>query len=96
MMDTDFFKLLYTHLKEREFHNVCQHLRQDEDYPEASREEAELCNSFENLVLQKEQKETIMQWTETIHTQNAAYTMVVFLMAMLCCSSLLMQLTDLK
>ena len=96
MMDTDFFKLLYTHLEEREFHNVCLNLKQDEDYLKASREEAELCSMFERLALPKEQKETIMQWTEAIHAQNAAYTMVVFLMAMLCCFSLLMQLADLK
>ncbi len=89
MMDTDFFKLLYTHLEEREFHNVCQNLKQDDDYLEASREEAELCRVFESLDLQKEQKETVRQWTEAIHAQNAAYTMVVFRMAMQCCFSCL-------
>ena len=96
MMDTDFFKLLYTHLEEREFHNVCQNLKQDEEYLEASREEAELCSRFESLDLPKEQKETIRQWTEAIHAQNAAYTMVVFRMAMQCCFSLLVQLANLK
>ncbi len=96
MMDTDFFKLLYTHLEEREFYNVCQNLKQDEEYLEASREEAELYSSFEGFDLPKEQKETIRQWTEAIQAQNAAYTMVVFRMAMQCCFSLLMQLADLK
>lgn len=42
MMDTDFFKLLYTHLEEREFHNVCQNLKQDAEHLEASREEAKI------------------------------------------------------
>ena len=84
MMDTDFFSLLYTHLEEREFHNVCQNLKQDEEYLEASREEAELCSRFESLDLPKEQRKTIMQWTEAIYAQNAAYTMVVFRMAMQC------------
>lgn len=95
MMDTDFFKLLYTHLEEREFHNVCQNLKQDEDYLEASMEEDRLCGRFENLALTEEQKKTIRQWTEAIHAQNAAYTMVVFRMAMQCCFSLLMQLAGL-
>lgn len=96
MMDTDFFKLLYTHLEEREFNNVCQNLKQDENYLEVSREEAELYNRFESLNLPKEQKETIRNWIEAIHAQNAAYTMVVFRMAMQCCFSLLVQLADLK
>lgn len=96
MMDTDFFKLLYTHLEEREFHNVCLNLKQDEEYLEASKEEAELCSRFESLSLPKEQKETIMQWTEAIHAQNAAYTIVVFRMAMQYCFSLLVQLADVK
>ena len=46
MMDTDFFRLLYTHLEEREFHNVCQNLKQNEEYLEASREGAELYSRF--------------------------------------------------
>jgi len=65
MMDTDFFKLLYTHLEEREFHNVCQNLKQDEEYLEASREEAEFCSRFESLDLPKEPKETIRQREDT-------------------------------
>ena len=80
-MDTDFFMLLYTHLEEREFHNVCQNLKQDEEYLEASREEAIIYSRFEKLDLPKEQKKTIMQWTEAIHAQSATYTSVVFRMA---------------
>ena len=49
MMDTDFFKLLYTHLEERESNNFCQNLKQDEEYLEASKEEAKFCNRFESL-----------------------------------------------
>ncbi len=62
MMDTDFFKLFYTHLEEREFHNVCQNLKQDEGYLEASKEEDMLHSRFKSLALPKEQKETIRQW----------------------------------
>ncbi len=61
MMDTDFFKLFYTHLEEREFHNVCQNLKQDEEYLEASKEEDMLHSRFKSLALPKEQKETIRQ-----------------------------------
>lgn len=50
---------------------------------------------FESLNLPKEQKEPIRQWIEAIRAQNATYTMVVFLMAMQCCFSLLVQLADL-
>ena len=96
MMDTNFSSLLYTPLEKWEFHNVCQNMKRDEEYLEVSREEAELCSRFESFDLPKEQKETIMQWTEAIHAQNAAYTMVVFRMAMQCCFSLLVQLADLK
>ncbi len=61
MMGTDFFMLFYTHLEEREFQNVCQNLKQDKKYLEASEEEAELCSRFESLALPKEQKDTIRQ-----------------------------------
>lgn len=96
MMDTDFFKLLYTHLEEQECNNVYQNLKQDEDYLEASKEVDRLCSRFESLTLPQEQKETIKQWIEAIHAQNASYTMVVFRMAMQCCFSLLVQLADLR
>ncbi len=59
-------------------------------------EEAELCSRFEIFDLPKEQKVTLMQWPEAIHAQNAAYTMVVFRMAIQYCFSLLVQLADLK
>lgn len=58
---------------------------QVKDYLEASKEKDKLYSSFESLDLTEEQKETIRQWTEAIHAQNAAYAMVVFRMAMQCC-----------
>lgn len=75
---------------------IHQNVKQDADYLEASEAETEFCNRFENLALPKERKETIRQWIEAIHAQNAAYTMAVFRMAMQCCFSLLIQLTDLR
>ena len=81
--------LFYTHLEEQEFHNVCQNLKQDEEYLETSKKEDKLCSRFESLALTEEQNETIRQWTESIHSLNAAYTMMMFRMAMQCCFSLL-------
>lgn len=69
---------------------------QVKDYLEASKEKDKLCSRFESLDLPKEQKETIKQWTEAIHAQNAAYTMVVFCMAIQFCFSLLIQLAYLR
>lgn len=51
---TDFFNLLYTHLEERECNNVCQNLKQDEEYPEAPQEEIRLCSRFESHALTEE------------------------------------------
>lgn len=51
---TDFFKLLYTHLEEWECNNVCQNLKQDEEYPEAPQEEIRLCSRFESHALTEE------------------------------------------
>lgn len=61
--------------------------KQNEYYLKSSRKEAELCNRFERLDLSKEQKDTMRQWTEAIHAQNAAYIMVMFRMAMQYCFS---------
>lgn len=96
IMDTDFTQLLFMHLEEREHNNVYQNLQQDIDYLETTAEEATLCEQYENLDLSEEQRTVIKQWIASIHAQNAAYTAVVFRMAMQCCFSMLMQLADLK
>ena len=96
MRDTDFSQLLFVHLEEREHNNVYQNLQQDTEYLEATAEESELCDQYENLELSEEQRNVIMKWIATIHAQNAAYTSVVFRMAMQCCFSLLIQLADVK
>lgn len=96
MRDTDFSQLLFMHLEEREHNNVYQNLQQDIDYLEATAEEAALCEQYENLNLSEEQRNIIKKWIASIHAQNAAYTSVVFRMAIQCCFSLLMQLADLK
>ncbi len=95
-MNTDFFQLLYTHLEERNFHNVYEQLKQDSHYQEASRAENKRCDQYENLGLPEEQRKVIEQWTDAIHAKNAAYSMVIFRMGMQCCFFLLMQLADLE
>lgn len=57
---------------------------------------AALCEQNENLDLSEEQRNIIKKWIAAIHAQNAAYTSVVFRMAMQCCFSLLAHLADLK
>ena len=84
MRDTDFFQLLFMHPEEREYNNVYQNLQQDIDYPEATAEEAALCEQYENLNLSEEQRNIIKKWIACIHAQNAAYISVVFHMTMLC------------
>ena len=84
------------HLEERTHNNVYQNLQQDTEYLEAASEEAALCEQYENLNLSEEQRNVIKKWIAAIHAQSAAYSSVVFRMAMQCCFSLLMQLADLK
>ena len=96
MRDTDFSQLLFMHLEERELNNVYQNLQQDIDYLEAASKEVALCEQYENLDLSEEERNIIKKWIAAIHAQNAAYTSVVFRMAMQGCFSLLMQLAGLK
>lgn len=95
MMDMDFFQLLYNHLEERRYNNICQNAKQDTNYLKATMLENELNAEYEKLDLSDEQRNVIMQWIDAIHAQEAAYTVVAFRMGMQCCFSLLMQLADL-
>ena len=91
MIDMDIFQLLYNHLEERHYNNICQNA----NYLKATMQENELNAEYEKLNLSDEQKNVIMQWIDAIHAQEAAYTVVAFRMGMQCCFSLLMQLSDL-
>ena len=93
MMDMDIFQLLYNHLEERHYNNICQNTKQDANYLKATVLENELNAEYEKLNLSDEQQNVIMQWIDAIHAQEAAYTIVAFRMGMQCCFSLLMQLT---
>lgn len=95
MMDMDFFQLLYNHLEERHYNNICQNAKQDANYLKSTMQENELNDQYEKLNLSDEQRNIIMQWIDAIHAQEAAYTVVAFRMGMQCCFSLLMQLADL-
>ena len=70
--------------------NVYKNPNQDDDYLKLSEAERELCREYGSLDLPKEQKELIDQWISTIHTEDAADSMVVFRMAMQCCFLLLL------
>ena len=95
MMDMDFFQLLYNHLEERHYNNICQNAKQDANYLKATMQENELSVLYENLDLSDEQQNVILQWIDAIHAQEAAYAVVAFRMGMQCCFSLLVQLADL-
>lgn len=96
MMDMDIFQLLYNHLEERHYNNICQNAKQDANYLKATVLENELNAEYEKLNLSDEQQNVIMQWIDAIHAQEAAYTIVAFRMGMQCCFSLLMQLANLQ
>lgn len=95
LIDMDIFQLLYNHLEERRYNNICQNAKQDANYLKATMHETELNAEYEKLNLSDEQRNVIMQWIDAIHAQEAAYTVVAFRMGMQCCFSLLMQLADL-
>ena len=94
-MDKAFFNLLFNHLEERRYNNVCQNAKQDSDYLKATQREQELSNCYDKLDLSDEQRNIIDRWVDAIHAQEATYSVIVFRMGMQCCFSLLMQLADL-
>ena len=94
-MDIDFFNLLFNHLEEKRYNNVCQNAKQNTDYLKATQREQELSNCYDQLDLSDEQRNVIARWVDAIQTQESAYSVIVFRMGMQCCFSLLMQLADL-
>ena len=94
-MDNDFWNLLFNHLEERRYNNVCQNAKQDVDYLKATQLEQELSNCYDKLDLSDEQRNVIDRWVDAIQAQEATYSIIVFRMGMQCCFSLLMQLADL-
>lgn len=96
MLDTDFFKLLYHHLDERQSNNIYENVLRDINYLKATELEKECYKQYENLILSAEQKKLIGKWIDAIQTQNSAYTAVAFQLGMPCCFSLLLELVDLK
>lgn len=95
-MNIEFWNLLYNHLEERHYDNIYQNAKQDADYLKFLQQEQEFCTQYESLNLSDEQRKVIINWIETIHVQNEAYTTVVFRMAMQCCFTLLLELADFK
>ena len=95
-MDKDIFNLLFNHLEERRYNNVCQNAKQDADYLKSTQLEQELSNQYDKLNLSDEQRNVIDRWIDAIQAQEATYNAVVFRMAMQCCFSLILELADLK
>ena len=60
MMDMDIFQLLYNHLEERHYNNICQNAKQDANYLKATVLENELNAEYEKLNLSDEQQNVIM------------------------------------
>lgn len=61
MMDMDIFQLLYNHLEEQHYNNICQNAKQDANYLKAAVLENELNAAYEKLNLSDEQQNVIMQ-----------------------------------
>lgn len=87
MIDTEIFDLLYTHLEERSFNSVRNHLNSDAKYQEAMVLECELFQKYESLNFSKEQCPIIQQWTDAITARIAAYSAIMFHMEIQCCFS---------
>lgn len=96
MMDTNFLKLLYHHLDERQVNNIYENALQDIDYLKATELEKECYKQYENLNLSAEQRKVIEKWVDAIQFQDSSYTAVAFRMGMQCCFSLLWELAGLK
>lgn len=95
-MNINLGNLLYNHLEECHHGNIYQNVMQDTDYLKFSQQKQDLCSKYESLNLSDDQRTVILNWIDTVHAQNEAYTTVVFRMAMQCCFALLPELGDLK
>ncbi|MDO4303331.1 MAG: hypothetical protein Q4D94_05395 [Bacillota bacterium] len=82
MLNTDFGELLYTHLEERSFNNVFDHLCTDKNYQKALSIEHQFLDQYNALDLTIEQRAVIDEWVSSIQATNAAYSMVVFRLGM--------------
>lgn len=94
MSNTNFFKLVQHHLEEREYNNVYENLMKDKDYLKASQHQKELFDKYKNLDLTLEQQKIMNELIDAIHSQECAYTAVVFRMAMQYGFSIIWKLLD--
>lgn len=96
MTDMNFFKLIQYHLEEREYNNVSDNLMKDKDYLKASKHQKELFDKYKNLDLSSEQRKVMNELIDAIHSQECAYTAVVFRMAVQYGFSIIWELLDMK
>ncbi|MBQ3546355.1 MAG: hypothetical protein IJA34_15430 [Lachnospiraceae bacterium] len=96
MNNTNFFKLVQCHLEEREHNNVYDNLMKDENYLKAYHHHKEMMDKYETLDLPLEQRKFFNELIDAIHSQECAYTAVLFRMAVQYGFSIILELADLK
>ncbi|MBQ2983091.1 MAG: hypothetical protein IJD58_13405 [Lachnospiraceae bacterium] len=96
MTNTNFFKLVQCHLEEREYNNVYENLMKDKNYLKAYQHHKEMMDKYENLDLPFEQRKFFNELIDAIHSQECAYTAVLFRMAMQYGFSIVWELLDMK
>ena len=96
MTNTNFFKLVQCHLEEREYNNGYENLMKDKNYLNAYQYHKEMMKKYENLDLPLEQRRFFNELIDDIHSQECAYSAVLFRMAMQYGFSIVMELLDIK
>ena len=96
MTNTNFFKLVQCHLEEREYNNVYDNLMKDNSYLKAYQHHKELFEKYKNLDLPLEQRKFFNDLIDAIHSQEGAYTTVLFRMGMQYGFSIISELLDMK
>ena len=96
MTNTNFFKLVQYHLEEREYNNVYENLMKDKNYLKAYQHHKELMDKYETLDLPQEQRRFFNELIDAIHSQECAYTAILFRMAMQYGFSIVLDLMDMK
>ena len=96
MNNTNFFKLVQYHLEECEYNNVYENLMKDKNYLKAYQHHKEQFNKYENLDISLEQRKFFNELIDAIHSQECAYTAVLFRMAMQYGFSIVWELMDIK
>lgn len=96
MTNTNFFKLVQCHLEERDYNNVYENFMKDKNYVKDYPHHKKMMDKYENLDLLLEQRKFFNELIDAIHSQECAYTAVLFRMGMQYGFSIVMELLDIK